>query len=376
LAPDNRLPGGKSLPPNFFNLWRGWPVAPDENVGSTAHFKDYLLNTVAGGDPHLADWLWNYIAHMIQRPWEKPGVAIVLRGEHGVGKSKLGEILRMLPHPFHTFQTSRIDELTGQFTAHVAGKLVLQFDEAVWGGDRRILGPLKDCITREEDKLEAKGADPIFVPSYCRAVFTTNADVAVRIEPGERRYTVFHLPSVGARTRLLDDGELAAIWRAAGSGQFDSIVRLLMLTGARREEIGGLRWSEIDLDRAVIVLPGERTKNSREHVVALSTDAISILKAQPRRLDRGGAPRDLVFGHGMRGYSGWSKSRRELDARLEAAGTPVPDFVLHDFRRALSTWLHEAGFPPHVVERLLGHLQPGLAASTTLRNISPSAAAR
>ncbi|MBR0694066.1 site-specific integrase [Bradyrhizobium lablabi] len=164
----------------------------------------------------------------------------------------------------------------------------------------------------------------------------------------------------GARTRLLDDGELAAIWRAAGSDQFGSIVRLLILTGARREEIGGLRWSEIDLDRAVILLPGERTNNSREHLVALSPAAISILEAQPRRLDPGGASRDLIFGHGDRAYSGWSKSRRELDVRLEAAGTPVLDFVLHDFRRALSTWLHEAGFPPRVVERLLGHLQPGV----------------
>jgi len=195
LAPDNRLPGGKPLPPNFFNLWRGWAGAPDENAGSSAHFRDYLLNTIAGGDLRLAGWLWNYIAHMVQRPWEKPGVAIVLRGEHGVGKSKFGEILRMLVHPFHTFQTSRIDELTGQFTSHVAGRLVLQFDEATWGGDRRIVGPLKDCITREEDKLEAKGADPIYVPSYCRIIFTSNADVAVPIEPGERRYTVIDVPN-------------------------------------------------------------------------------------------------------------------------------------------------------------------------------------
>jgi hypothetical protein len=253
LAPDNRLPGGKPLPQNFFNLWRGWSVTPDEKAGTCDRFKEYLLNTIAGGNQRLAAWLWNYLAHMVQRPWEKPGVAIVLRGAHGVGKSMLGDIMRSLVHTAHQFQTSRIDELTGQFTSHVAGKLLLQFDEATFGGDRRIMGPLKDCITRVEDKLEAKGADPIYVPSYCRVIFTSNAEVAVPIEPGERRYTVIDVPSThkedhayfGALDAELEAGGRARLlWELKQTKLAPGRIRAFETTALKEHQLASLLPAE------------------------------------------------------------------------------------------------------------------------------------
>jgi integrase len=164
-------------------------------------------------------------------------------------------------------------------------------------------------------------------------------------------------PEAGARDRVLTDGELAAIWNATGTGsQFDAIVRLLILLGCRRDEVGGLRWSEIDLEAGLIVLPSERTKNSREHRIPLAPATLEILKRQPRR-QTDGEPSDFVFGRGQRGYSGWSKSQRELNARLVEAGTPIENWRLHDFRRSLSTTLHERlHVAPHIVEAVLGHI--------------------
>jgi integrase len=158
----------------------------------------------------------------------------------------------------------------------------------------------------------------------------------------------------GARTHVVADDELALIWRALGEDQYSTIVRLLILTGARRDEIAGLRWSEIDLDRAVITLPPERTKNRREHLIPLAPAALAVLQAQPRRVDPDGSPRDLVFGHGVRGWQDWSGSKADLDARIQA---PVREWRLHDFRRAMSTAMHERlGVMPHVVEAALGHV--------------------
>jgi integrase len=162
----------------------------------------------------------------------------------------------------------------------------------------------------------------------------------------------------GSRERVLADDELAAIWRAAGDGQYGAIVKLLMLTGARRDEIASLRWSEIDLDVATITLLPARTKNRREHVIALSETALAILTAQPRRSDTSGGQRDLVFGHGERGYQDWSGSKAELDTRIATVrkGRAL-DWTLHDFRRSISTALHERfAVPPHVVEAILGHV--------------------
>jgi integrase len=170
------------------------------------------------------------------------------------------------------------------------------------------------------------------------------------------------------RKRVLDADELVAIWRAAGADDYGVIIQLLILTGARREEIGALRWAEIDFDKAVITLPGERegrTKNRRDHLIPLSPAALQLLQAQPRRLEASGREREHVFGDGPHGgWRGWSRSKRDLDARLAAAGTPITDWRPHDFRRSFSTTMHEElNVPPHVVEVMLGHVghQKGVA---------------
>jgi integrase len=163
----------------------------------------------------------------------------------------------------------------------------------------------------------------------------------------------------GPRERVVADAELRAIWLALGADDYSDILRLLVLTGARRDEIGALAWDEIDFAAATITLRPARTKNRREHIIPLSAPAAAILAA---RRD-GAGERPNVFGRGQGGFSGWSKAKAELDARL---GEAAIGWRLHDFRRSLSTWLHEAGTPPHVVETILGHVsghKAGVAAT-------------
>ncbi len=150
-----------------------------------------------------------------------------------------------------------------------------------------------------------------------------------------------------SRSRVLSDAELRAIWEATGGGdRYSAIVRLLMLTGRRREEVGGLRWSEIDFDRATIALPPSRTKNARPHEIPLSPAALAILRARPRREGR-----DYVFGT-RHGFNGWAGGKAALDRRAQIA----PAWVLHDIRRSVSTVMHERlNIAPHVVEVVLGH---------------------
>ena len=85
-----------------------------------------------------------------------------------------------------------------------------------------------------------------------------------------------------SRERVLTGVELSAIWNATdASDDYSRITRLLLLTGARREEIGGLRWTEIDLEKAIITLPPERTKNKRAHVIALSSPTLRRRSGAP-----------------------------------------------------------------------------------------------
>jgi integrase len=157
------------------------------------------------------------------------------------------------------------------------------------------------------------------------------------------------------RERVLADDELRAIWRALQDDHYGSIVKLLMLTGQRANEIANLAWSEIGDD--AITLPPARTKNHRQHRVPLSDAALAILAAQPRRLDAAGSPRDLVFGMGERGFSGWSKCKERLDERItKAAGRPLPHWTLHDLRRTCATRMADLGILPHVIEAVLNHV--------------------
>jgi integrase len=147
------------------------------------------------------------------------------------------------------------------------------------------------------------------------------------------------------RDRVLADAELLAIWRASGDGDYGRIVRLLVLTGCRREEIGGLRWTEIDSKERVVRLPSERVKNARAHDVPLTDLAWSILQEQP-------VTGEHVFGRNATGFSTWSQGKEGLDERL---GDSVAPWRLHDARRTVATRMADLGVMPHVIEATLNH---------------------
>jgi integrase len=148
------------------------------------------------------------------------------------------------------------------------------------------------------------------------------------------------------RSRVLDDREIAAIWHACGDDDFGKIVKLLICLGCRRQEIGGLTWSEVDLDRGVLTISAERSKNGRPHVLSLMPMALSILRGVPRLVSR-----EHLFGtRGASGYTSWAQHKRALDARAD-----VRNWVTHDTRRSVATGLANLGVPPHVIEQILGH---------------------
>src|SRR5262249_8868300 len=146
-----------------------------------------------------------------------------------------------------------------------------------------------------------------------------------------------------SRDRTLTEAELAAVLNALDTDPFGDIIRLLVLTGQRREEIGALRWSEVDFERGLIVLPPERSKNNRQHELPISTQIRAILERQPRR-------NEWVFG---RRWTSWSRHKAILDKRLDGV---VGAYRLHDLRRTAATHMAEIGVLPHIIEAVLNHV--------------------
>ena len=155
------------------------------------------------------------------------------------------------------------------------------------------------------------------------------------------------LTPVVKRERVLTDDELRAIWRATeGPGSFNAIVRTLLLTGQRREEVAGMKWGEIAANLSAWTIPGARAKNGVAHLVPLSSPAQAILRAAPHIEGN-----DLVF-PGLRGpFNGFSKAKEALD---KASG--VKEWRLHDLRRTLATGLQKLGVRLEVTEAVLNHV--------------------
>lgn len=161
-------------------------------------------------------------------------------------------------------------------------------------------------------------------------------------------------PKTGRRDRVLSDSELARVWRAAAAlgWPFGAFVQMLVLTGCRRDELAGLQWTDVDEARALIAIPAERYKTGVPHVVPLSRLAVEVLSAVPRIE---GAP-NVFPGRGGRSLSGFTTRKHDL------ATAAAVDFRLHDLRRTLRTGLSRLRVPFEVGERVLGHVQGGVAA--------------
>ncbi len=162
-----------------------------------------------------------------------------------------------------------------------------------------------------------------------------------------------------ARERVLDDDELAEVWRAADAigGNWCAVVKLLTLTAQRRDEVVSMRWEELDLTKAAWTLPGERTKNKRGHEVPLVATAVGVLEKVPRL---SGCP--YVFSTtGMTAMSGLSRAKTRLDAAIATARTkagiaqPMPGWTFHDLRRTATTGMARLGIHPHIADAILNH---------------------
>ncbi len=155
------------------------------------------------------------------------------------------------------------------------------------------------------------------------------------------------------RDRVLDDTEVAKVWTAAlqTAAPFGPLVRLLLLTGQRRDEVCGMAWSEVSADLLTWTIPGERAKNGMPSLVPLSGPAQDMLRVQlsETRKQRSG----LVFpGEGGKApFAGWSKAKAALD---KASG--VTGWRLHDLRRTVATGLQRLGVRLEVTEAVLNHV--------------------
>lgn len=185
--------------PNFINTFSGWPLASAIKTAKTdtdgvQFCLNHITNGICGGDTATAEYVQLWIAHILQRPNEKPGVALVLAGPQGTGKSLFIRMIGSLVPRNAFMSTSAHDQVFGRFTIQLMPLLVLGCEELVYGGNHRDDSALKDLITSSHLSYEAKGMTPFVAPNYTRFIIASNSFRPVSTQDGKRRY-LFISPS-------------------------------------------------------------------------------------------------------------------------------------------------------------------------------------
>src|SRR5262245_30482055 len=212
--------------------------------------------------------------------------------------------------------------------------------------DRDFISIKRSDVAKLLDEIEDKNGSRMadlalaYVRSIANWYATRDDDYVSPFVRGMRRH------GNKARERILTDDELRAVWKAAESnGQFGAVIRLLLLTGQRREKVNTMKWVDVDDDGVWTIATDEREKGNAGSL-ALPVQALKIIEAQPRLGDN-----PHVFAGRANGAYDISSSRPYFDAKLPK----MPRWTLHDLRRTARSLLSRAGVRPDVAERTLGH---------------------
>lgn len=227
-------------------------------------------------------------------------------------------------------------EIQRQFDRYILGRIGNKNVNAITKGDilELVRGIAAPIMSR---RVLAASLRPFFNSLVGDGVIAVSPCAGVKAKAAESE----------ARDRVLSHDEIAALWSVLEKEKypFGPVYKLLLLTGARRSEVGGMIGKELNLEACEWVLPRERAKNDREHVIPLSQMAVDILES---RLTKG-----FIFTTtGKSGISGWSRAH----ARIQGDAGFEEHWQAHDLRRTFASTQAELGTPVHIVEALLNHV--------------------
>lgn len=189
----------KATPPRVLNFWVDPPIKPIE--GDWFVIQEFLNTVICNNSVALNDYLIRYLAHMLQRPHEKPGIMVVFLSGQGCGKGTFYKLLSRI-WSRTTLQVSDIGEIIGQFNAALERNYVVCMDEALFAGDKKSLDKLKSLITEPTCRIEQKHQPSRTIDSHHRLFAASNHDYFAHVDKDDRRFVFIRLSSVHKQDQL------------------------------------------------------------------------------------------------------------------------------------------------------------------------------
>jgi len=205
---------------DYFNLFQGFAVEPAE--GDCNLYLEHIRNNICSADDDLYNYIIHWMADAIQNPSTRPGVALAIRGQQGVGKGVFVNTFGRLFGP-HYIQVTQSSHLVGNFNGHQKDKLLVFADEAFWAGNKQAEGVLKGLVTEDTLSIEMKGVDVGQFPNFIRLILATNNDWVVPASAEQRRFVVID----ASAARMQDTAYFGAIIQQMDNGGLEALMHHL-----------------------------------------------------------------------------------------------------------------------------------------------------
>lgn len=336
--------------PNDFNMYQGRKLKA--KPGDWPTLRRFLFQVICNGDRDKFRWLVLWMAHMVQRPGDKPGTAVICRGEGGTGKGTFGALLMRLAAP-HCKQLEKEGHVIGQFAGEHLSKCVLAVvNEAVFGASPRVSSELKALVDSHTMQVEAKGLNVVTVPSFIRLYIDSNDALPVLIEGNgsERRYFVLETSKAKKQKLPYFAGVRVAI-------EGDEMAALLDYLETYNPADAGLDWADVRTapetqERKLMGWHSMRPPMRRLLDVLRDEEVTLSVSGQPETFQRDGKGLKVPRGAFREYINAAGDKRRAEDSDVPAMFERLfPDYVLGEGQGKVGSaangrWYH---FPPDVL---------------------------
>ena len=322
--------------PRIVNQWQDYPIVARQ--GNCALTLAYYKNVIASDIDELYNLVLDFLAHLIQKPWEKPEFAIVLVGLKGVGKTKFVQIVQRLIGELYYFQTSNPDDIYGRFKKHLMNKLVAMLEEMTWGGDKRKEGMLQDLISGRTLNIEIKHGPTITVDNLLRVIIDSNSPWVVPTSHDERRFAVLKVSEAhrkdydyfAAIDNELDNGGLEALMYMLKNRDISkfNFRRAPATIGLIEQTLEGLPeldkwWISVARLGQIKLIPSQTEKNTGKENYGWICVSRRVLHDEYCKAVRKLSPRARIFSE-----DDFGRQLRKLVPKLDANGKVVKEPIV------------------------------------------------
>lgn len=177
---------------NEFNIWKGFKYknTGEANVDSLDKWLSHIKNIWADGDEKTYEYILNWFSKILQTPWKKNNICLVLHSIEGVGKSMILDMIGEIIGLDYYYSTSSLNHILGAFNGDAEAKILVNLNETNWGGDKKMVGAFKEFITDSRIVINKKGIQSYTIDNYANTIITTNEEWIVSINGQDRRFNL------------------------------------------------------------------------------------------------------------------------------------------------------------------------------------------